>query len=90
VILFQAIVESQYDTMRQQAVMHVCNNWDKFHEYIILTRDGYKSTMGQDGVYGSHVVIVAFCELYKVTITMCFNDGLMPPTVVSGQVITFH
>jgi hypothetical protein len=44
--------ESQYDTMRQQAVMHVCNNWDKFHEYVILTRDGYKSTMGQYGVYG--------------------------------------
>jgi hypothetical protein len=27
--------ESQYDAMRQ-AVMHVCNNWDKFHELKIL------------------------------------------------------
>jgi hypothetical protein len=33
-------VECQYDAMRKKTVMHVCDSWNKFKEYVILTRDG--------------------------------------------------
>jgi hypothetical protein len=57
--------------MRQQAVMHVCDNWDKFHEYVILTRDGYKSTMGQDGGKWDYYFPLRYLVSYAETVLCC-------------------
>jgi hypothetical protein len=47
--------EIQYGAVRQETLnftVHVCDNWNKFKEYVILTRDGYMSVMSQDRLYG--------------------------------------
>jgi hypothetical protein len=40
---------------KKKTVINICDNWNKLKEYVIQTRDGYKSMMGKDRLHVGHV-----------------------------------
>jgi hypothetical protein len=67
--------ESQYDALRQETVIHICDNWYNFTECVILTRVGYKSMMGQDGLY------VGACRNRSAFISDAFGSNIRLPYI---------
>lgn len=73
--------------LRAQTVNFMSQTIDQFIDFIDEDAEEYLNTMGEDGAWVDHLVILAFSRCFNVNIILLRNDEAEPKVIKQAQAI---